>query len=78
MLRIRDKSLGSGFGSGSGLKLVSYPDLVSDPDLNPGFDSGSESLDPDLDQKVTKFFFVLKFLRSLSHIYAYCLCIHVQ
>jgi hypothetical protein len=33
----------SGFGSGSGLKLVSDPDAVSDPDSNPGFKSGSES-----------------------------------
>jgi hypothetical protein len=51
VLRIRNKSFGSGFGSGSGLKLISDPDPVSDPDL---------------DQKLAKFFFfVLKFLRSL-------------
>jgi hypothetical protein len=50
VLRIRNKSFGSGIGSGSALKLVSYPDPVSDPDL---------------DQKLTKFFLVLKFLRSL-------------
>jgi hypothetical protein len=54
VLRIRNKSLGSCFGSGSGLKLVSDPDPVSDPDSN-----------PDLDQKLAKFFFILKFLRSL-------------
>ena len=50
MLRIRNKSFGSFFGSGFGLKLVSDPDLISDPDL---------------DQKLAKFFFVLKFLGSL-------------
>jgi hypothetical protein len=33
VLRIGNKSFGSGFGSGSGLKLVSD----SDPDSNPGF-----------------------------------------
>jgi hypothetical protein len=53
-IRIRPEvSFGSGFGS--------------------GFESGFESririrvriLDPDLDQKLVKFFFVLKFLRSL-------------
>jgi hypothetical protein len=54
VLRIRNKSFGSCFGSGSGLKLVSDPDPVSDPDSN-----------PDLDQKLAKFFFILKFLRSL-------------
>jgi hypothetical protein len=51
VLRIRNKSFGSGFGSGSGLKLVSDSDPVSDPDSNPdlnpdsnpGFESGSES-----------------------------------
>jgi hypothetical protein len=51
VLRIRNKSFGSCFGSGSGLKLVSDPDPVSDPDTNPdsnpdsnpGFKSGSES-----------------------------------
>ncbi len=35
VLRIRNKSFGSGFGSGSGLKLVSDPDPVTDPDSNP-------------------------------------------
>ncbi len=43
VLRIRNKSFGSSFGSGSGLKLVSDPDPVSDPDSNPGFESWSES-----------------------------------
>ncbi len=47
VLRIRNKSFGSCFGSGSGLKLVSDPDPVSDPDSHPdsnlGFESGSES-----------------------------------
>jgi hypothetical protein len=51
VLRIRNKSFGSDFGSGSGLKLVSDPDPVSDPDSNPdpnpvsnsGFESGSDS-----------------------------------
>jgi hypothetical protein len=41
VLRIRHNSFGSGFGSGSGLKLVSDRDLV--PDSNPGFDSGAEA-----------------------------------
>jgi hypothetical protein len=31
VLRIRNKSLGSYFGSGSAMKLVFYPDPVSDP-----------------------------------------------
>ncbi len=35
MLRIRNKSFGSRFGSGSGLKLVMDPDPVSDPESNP-------------------------------------------
>jgi hypothetical protein len=47
VLRIRNFFFGSGFESGSGLKLVSVPDPVSDPDSNPdsnpGFESGSES-----------------------------------
>jgi hypothetical protein len=50
VLRIRNKSFGSCFGSGSGLKLVSDPDPDPDPDPNP--DS-----DPDLDQKLAKFFY---------------------
>jgi hypothetical protein len=41
VLRIRNRSFGSNFGSGSGLKLVSDPD--SNPDLNPGFGSRSET-----------------------------------
>jgi hypothetical protein len=41
VLRIRNKSFGSCFGSGSGLKLVSDPDPISDPDSYPGFDVGS-------------------------------------
>jgi hypothetical protein len=43
VLRIRNKSFGSCFGSG--LKLVSDPDPVSDPDL---------------EQKLAKFFFFTK------------------
>jgi hypothetical protein len=51
VLRIRNKSFGSCFGSGSGLKLVSDPDPVSDPysnpdsnpDSNPGSGSRSET-----------------------------------
>ena len=51
VLRIRNKSSGSGFGSGSCLKLVSDsdpdlkpgPNLDSNPDSNPGFESGSKS-----------------------------------
>ncbi len=45
VLRIRNKSFGSGFGSGSGLKLVSNLDPVSDsnPDPNPGSGSRSET-----------------------------------
>ncbi len=50
VLRIRNFFFGSGFESGSGLKLVSDPDPVSDPDL---------------DQKLANFFFVLKFLSSI-------------
>jgi hypothetical protein len=62
VLRIRNKSFGSCFGSGSGLKLVSDPDPVSDPvsdsnpDPNPGSGSRSET---------GQIFFFLKFLRSL-------------
>jgi hypothetical protein len=41
MLRIRNKSFGSGLGSG--LKLVSDSDPDSNPDLNPGFGSKSET-----------------------------------
>ncbi len=49
VLRKRNKSFGSGVGSGSGLKLVSDsdrdsnsdPNLDSNPDSNPGLESGS-------------------------------------
>jgi hypothetical protein len=43
VLRIRNKSFGSGYGSESGLKLVSDPDPVSDPDSNPDPNPGSGS-----------------------------------
>jgi hypothetical protein len=62
--RIRNKSFGSRFGSGSGLKLVSDPDPVSGPDSNPESNPDSNP-DPDLDQKLAEFFFVITFLRSL-------------
>ncbi len=50
VLRTRNKSFGSSYGSGSGRKLVF--NLVP-------------VLDPDLDQRQAKFFFVLKFLHIL-------------
>jgi hypothetical protein len=60
VLRIRNKSFGSCFGSGSGLKLVSDPDPVSDPDSNPDLYPGSGSR-----SETGQIFFILKFLRSL-------------
>jgi hypothetical protein len=64
VLRIRNKSIGSGFGSGSGLKLVSDPDSnpVPNPDSNPG-----SNLDPNLEFGTgKKLFFVLKFYPASS------------
>ncbi len=47
VLRIRNKSFQSGFGSGSGLKLVPHsytdPNPDSNPDPKPGFGSRSET-----------------------------------
>jgi hypothetical protein len=75
VLRIRNKSFGSGVGSGSGLQLVLNPDPDSNPDpnpdsnpdSNPGFGSGSESWIRIRIRNWPKLpLFVLKFLRSLK------------
>jgi hypothetical protein len=62
VLRIQNKSFGSGFGSGSGLKLVSD----TDPDSNLGVESRSESWILIWIRNWPKIhFFILKFLPSL-------------
>ena len=69
VLLIRNKSVGSEFGSGTGLQLVLIPDADPNPDsnpvTNPGFGSGSASWIWIRIRNCLKLpLFLLKFLRS--------------
>ncbi len=89
VLRIRNKSFGSGFGSGSVLKLVLDPDSNPDPDhklaktffcikifTQPIFKHKKAALQSYISSVTLLPTKCAKHLRStrISHIYAYCLC----